>query len=610
MPQKGVKGIRAAFADAGQAIASLETVHDPPPEEHRGDVPAGSWPGYPYDALPPDCPVTPIGKDGTVSYFIDSLHQLRAVAARDWNGNSIVDLFATHPHFVAWAWPKWSEGKKGKSPTILGFDVRDVTTCLVKQAATRGLFDPSERVRGRGAWVDADQLVWHSGDMLWAVSGNRLTWRVPGESDAGLFYPRRPPIMRPWQHPVDPDDTPAHAIYQALTTWTLERGALDAVLIVGGIGCMLLSGALPYRPHLAFMGDFGVGKSALQTLVQSVLASALNRAGNASEAGIRQRLGLDALPVALDEFEARADNQRAKAILDLARISYDGQRLWRGGQDHKGVEFQARSAFLCSGIQLPPMNSADRSRFAVLNLGKIDASRMGDPPVISAASGRMLLRALMDAWPRFAQVHEDWRRTLRQAGLSDRAQNTYGTLLAVAQLLLGETALEEAGLPITEADRLGLLVATATAEERATQAPNWRDCLEHLLGSPIDVRSDGARPTVGGLLDQVEKDPGQLGWAQQKLAAAGLSAVLEGDAQAAFGRARVLLAVPHKSPLLEKLFVGSNWQEGGWTSALRQGVEAGVVRAEGRTVKINRAATWCRLVDLAAYDRLAGGGSA
>lgn len=607
MAQKGVKGVRAAFADAREVIASLAEAHDPPPEEARGDVPAGGWPGYPFDALPPDCPVTPIGKDGTVSYFIDSLDQLRGVASKDWNGNAIVDLFAMRPHFVSWAWPKWSEGKKGKSPIILGFDVRDVTTCLVKQAAKRGLFDPSERVRGRGAWVAREQLIWHSGDLLWAVSGRKLESSRPGEID-GMFYPRRPPIMRPWPEPVDPDDTPAHAIYKALCTWTLERGPLDAVLIVGAIGCMLLSGALPHRPHLAFMGDFGVGKSALQTLVQSVLASALHRAGNASEAGIRQRLGLDAMPVALDEFEAKADNMRAKAILDLARISYDGQRLWRGGQDHKGVEFQARSSFLCSGIQLPPMNSADRSRFAVLNLGKIDAKRMGDPPVINQASGRMLLRALMDAWPRFPAVHDDWRRTLRQAGLSDRAQNTYGILLAVAQLLLGEAALEDAGLPVTEAERLGLLVAAATAEERASQTPNWRDCLERLLGSPIDVRDGGTKPTVGALLEAVEKNKDELPLVQQKLAAGGLAAIIESDPLAAFGKHRVLLAVPCKSPLVEKLFAGSIWQEGGWTSALRQGVEADVVAKDGRNVKINRASTWCRIVDLAAYDRLAGGG--
>lgn len=606
---KGVKGVRAKWLDATADIArDTEERPDPPADFPRPmkidgtmqEVPAGGWPGAPADKLPADCPVKPIGKDGPVSFFIDSMDQFQTVGVKDWSGNRIVDLFALYPNTPDFYWPRWSEGSAKKKPVVLGVDVRDATKCLLKAAAKRGTFDPSERVRGRGAWDVNGALLWHAGDALYRVNQGRLEAMPPGEID-DLFYPARPKIMRPWPMAVAPAESPAQAIFKALTTWSFERKAFDAVLIVGGIGCMIAGGALPFRPHMAFMGDFGVGKTALMNLVQAVVGSALHRTGNTSEAGIRQRLGLDCMPVAIDEFEATADNSRAKQIIDLARISYDGARLWRGGADHKGVEFQARSSFFCNGIQLPPMGSADRSRFAIVNLGKIDAKRMGEPPVIDGEAGRQILRALMDTWGEMRRVLDGWRTVLRAAGLTDRAQNTYGTLFAVAQLLLGDETMEAAGFDMTEAGRLGELIARETSEERGAQVENWRDCLEYMLGSTIDAWRSGERITPGGVIEQLESNKAgvDIAWVRDRLAAAGLGIIAE---EIGPGRMRYLLAVPQKSPALEKLFVAERWKQGGWTGALKQGVASGVVRAEPRAVKINRVTTWCRLVDLAAYD--------
>lgn len=606
---KGLKSVRAKWLDATADIAREDERPDPPAELPRvflidgvqTEVMPGAWPGAPCDKLPPDCPVIPIGKDGPVSFFIDSLNQFRSIGVKDWSGNTLVDLFGLVPNTADFYWPRWSESKKGKPPSILGLDVRDATKCLLKAAAKRGTFDPSERVRGRGAWDLSGTLLWHAGNALYRVQGARLENVTPGEV-GDMFYPARPRIMTPWPQAVPAEDSPAQEIFKALKTWSFERGNFDAVLIVGGLGCMMLSGALPYRPHMAFMGDFGVGKTALMNLSHAVLGSQLQRAANTSEAGIRQRLGLDALPVAIDEFEATADNARSKAIIDLARISYDGARMWRGGADHKGVEFQARSGFFCNGIQIPPMGSADRSRFATVNLGRIDAKRMGTPPVIDAEAGRMILRALMDAWPSFKPRLDDWRVVLRSAGLSDRAQNTYGTLFAVAELLLGVATIEDAGFPITEAGRLGELIAKETAEERGAQTENWRACIEYLLGSTIDAWKGGGQPTPGAILEQLELGKLELQFARERLAHAGLGVVEETKD----GRRRVLLAVPQSSPALEKLFAAEKWKQGGWTGALKQGVASGVVRADPKAVKINRVATWCRLVDLVRYDEVTG----
>ncbi len=76
--------------------------------------------------------------------------------------------------------------------------------------------------------------------------------------------------------------------------------------------------------------------------------------------------------MAIDELEASAVSRKASEIVDLARVASSGGTISRGGADHEGVQFTLRNAFLFSAINPPPMEPADRSRMAILNLGKID----------------------------------------------------------------------------------------------------------------------------------------------------------------------------------------------------------------------------------------------
>lgn len=618
MTQRGVKGVRAAFADATAKFASAADRPDPPPEVARDGVLPGAWDGHPTAKLPPGCAVVPLGKQGKTSFFIDSMDELIAVDTSEWGKKMLIQLFATTPNYVTWAWPRFGAPKAGKPSTINGVEVDEACACLMRAAASKGLFDPVGRVRGRGAWVDRlGRLIWHSGEFLWTVENGKLKRSSPGEVD-GVFYPRRPEILTPWQEPVDPSDTPAHKIFACLKSWTWERPQLDPVMMLGAIGVMFLSGALPWRPHVAATGDAGVGKSQLNMLLKGAMGNVLIDAANTTEAGVRQHMGLDALPVAIDEFEGSEDNRRVNAILELARISSSGGRMLRGGQDHKGVEFQARNAFFCSGINLPPMKAQDKSRFAVLNLGKLviptdKDGRAVAPPIIGEHDGRMILRALMDAWHDFHRAFADWRTTLRGSQLDSRSQDTYGTLFAIAELLLGHDAMEAAGLGLDAPHLIGDLIAAATAGERADRVDNWRACFEHLLTVPIEAWKGGEKPTVGGLIEMLEENPPALtlDQARARLAAAGLGLQEESEGMP-HGQRRYVLAVPVTSPALGRLFERTRWSSGGWTGALKQGRNEGdppVVRKDNKQVKINRVTCHCVMVDLQAYDKASGGGS-
>lgn len=615
MAQGGLKGVRAAFTAAQARIDRQAEVYDPEPDLPRTyrvggkdqEFLTGEWPGGPVSRLPPNLPVVPLGVDGKKSYFIDTIGQLL-----DFDGLKRADLFTLfrrYPNTLVFWWPRYAapKGKKGGPRVINGIEAEDAIQCLEKAAADRGLFSTADKVRGRGAWEDDHgQLIWHAGDRLFTVTNGKLQAADPGEVH-GLFYPARPTTIEPWPEPVDHTDSPALAIFKALQTWSFGR-KIDPFLVLGDIAVLMVGGALSWRPHMYVTGDMKAGKSALNRLLKSTMKGVLhNLQGRTSEAGVRQHMGLDTLPVALDELEPGEDNRRVLLIMELTRLASSGGRLYLGGGDHHGVEFFARNSFFLTSINPVPMKPQDRSRYAMLDLGKLKA--VGDEPVIGEHDGRMLLRQIMDGWSDFKVKLADWMKVLRDAGLDTRAAETYGTLLAFANLLLGDAVMEEHGLPVTEASRLGEIVALATEAERGEQVENWRNMLEFVLGSALEgAWAGGNQPTIGEVIEQLERDEIGLKDARAKLVKAGLY-VDEEPIEGEPGKRRILLGFPKQSPALNKIFASTSapWRDGVWWNAVKQGVHDGVTRAETKVVKISRASTRCYLVDLAAYDAFVAG---
>ena len=211
-------------------------------------------------------------------------------------------------------------------------------------------------------------------------------------------------MERPWGRTIDAADDPALVVLPLLRKWNWARPQVDPVLMLGWIGVAFLSGALPWRPAVFVTGDKATGKSTLQRVVKAILGDWLVQSVNTTAAGIYQKIGHDSRPVALDEMEAKANSTRSKAVLELARQATSGGVMLRGGDKHQGVEFEARSAFLFSAINAPPLEPQDLSRLALLRLMK----STGDAPVIDeqrlALSGQMILRRLIDNWARLPAV--------------------------------------------------------------------------------------------------------------------------------------------------------------------------------------------------------------
>lgn len=611
--QGGVSGIRAAFADATRQLeAERSFPPDPDPNMPRDGIKPGEWDGAPWDSLPPGCPVQVLGHDGDVTYCVSATGQLHEISR--WDAAVLHRLFAPQLNYAYWAWPGWGDekhvedGEEKKVRRVKRLERDKAGACLISEGARMGLFDPTDRVRGRGGWkLSNGGFLWHSGEWLWRVEDkagrSQLTAAKPQALD-GMLYTRAPDVMIPWQEPVAAADSPAQQLLDDLGSWNWERPFLDPVLLLGWFGNGFFGGALDWRPTVFATGGKGVGKSTIQRILQALYGRAVHDTADTTAAGIYQRVKQDSLPVMVDELEARSDNRKAMAVIELARLAASGARLYRGGADHEGTSFQARNCFLFSAINAPPLKAQDKSRMAILNLTRLDRNRgMQKEPVIQAEWGRMILRQLMDGWIELqTRILPDWRKTLHLAGFDSRAIDTYGTLLATAELLVGPEKLASIGLPVDDQQRLGEVIKGATALERAEQLDNWETCIERLLDSTINNWKSGEKPTVGAVLEELERDNLGIQFARERLVHAGLGVRAVGDPGTGY-----CLAVPMtaNNPALLEIFRDTEFADGVWTSALKQAPADIVLRGAGNkmNVKIGRSTKYCLLIDLGAYDR-------
>lgn len=610
--QTGARALQATFADAERVKEEQEwlSAPDPDPNQPRNGVPPGKWEGAPFDRMPPDCPVKVVGRDSEGSvYCISTTGHMRKMER--WDMPALTDLFAPRLNTMMYYWPAWSKAKKISDeeiipPQVVRVERDKCMMAIINEAARKPDFDPNTQHRGRGGWQDSHgNFIWHSGGWLWRADGKRLERSRPAQHD-GHLYTRMAATIEPWAMPVEAGESPARRILEDLRTWNWQRPVLDPVLVLGWIATALMGGALKARPIVFASGGAGVGKSRLHEVVKAALDGAVMTSVNTTAAGIYQRIKLDSLPFMVDELESKSGTNRPESIIELARVAYTGGDISRGGQDHEATTFTARNSFFFSAIIPPPMGPQDKTRMAMLNLGPLERPGRTERDLVlkPETDGRMILRQVMDGWKEFSdRLLPFYAATLGQHGLSARAIDTYGTLLAAAELLVGQEALEDIGLPVAEdPEHLGRIIAESTAADRTENLEHWHKALDILFQSTIDQWRDGVRPTVGGVCEELLRGPSNGGWdakgARERLQLVNLGCLDKGKADANAGP---VLAVPADGPQLQRIFGDTDFHKGGWYLALKQAPKSIVLPA--RKVKINGLAKHCLLVDLEAFEQ-------
>jgi hypothetical protein len=594
-----------------------QPILDPPVGGARDGTDPGKWGGGDEtgepapEEMPPDCPVVPLGHKAGELYCLDAAGQVVTCTANQFGQGKIEQLFGDRIGYAYWGWPRFGKTKKGQPPRVDTFRTERVRQSLWGEAFRKGVFEQLEAVRGRGVWLgDAGELIVHCGDCLY-VDGKV---RPVGEMD-GKIYPRMAPILHPWPGPVD--EAPAEVMLDLFKRFSWGREKTDPLLLVGWLGTAMFSGAMRVRPSILVTGDKGRGKSTLQDILKVFFGPFIVSTTNTTPAGIYQKVNQDARPIGIDELENSGDNTLAMRIVELARQSYSGGLMLRGGSNHSGVEFECRSSFFLSMINPPPLPPQDLSRLGVLTLRRPPDADRGEKPVLRDDDelGAKIMRRMMNGWPEFDAIFARYRQVLLNGGHEERGCDTYGTLLTCAHILLGEDGLRRFGYPVEDLSPWAKLLSVASMPELEEQGATWLRCLNRLFTQNIDMWRGGGQLTVGAVLEHFEGGHDvSLSSTNNKLAQVGLRLLSPKEFKWAQGRAvpkGYLLAIPHTSPQLARIFEGSPWSAGpggesGWRLPLKDAPDGVLVEDQDNRITINRTVARCLLVDLAALDSVTG----
>ena len=533
-----------------------------PPPRDRGRPKGQIWDG---------CPVKPLGVNGSTSYFLDVLGQMRGVGKLE--RMTIMHLFGHRYGSLCDAFPQWTTPRDDEPPKKKAgkFEGDAAAAAMTMAASEKGLFDPESAVRGVGAWADDDgQLVYHMGDEV--LIGGKA--HEPG-THQGKIYPAFPAIPHPAPAGEDHDDPVPH-ILAVLETWNWRRKSLDAYLSLGMIGCLILGGAFSWRPAFWLTGGAGAGKSSFQLLLQLLLGGekGLIQSPDSTARGIAALLGQSTLPVGLDEMEPDENSQKNKAIIDTARVAASGGRWVRGSSDQKGSSGQLRSTFLFSSIIVPGvLQSEDLQRIIKLLLDPLpEGSKPPDlTPALWRKRGAVLKRQMIDRWHDWAERLRRWRAALEGVKITGRPADNWGTVLAMADMM------SRAALPTPELCSQWVSQCAPFIETEKREAGNdATEFLTHLMSREFDVFRRGEKFTVAqwlqvaagspgappGLLGDFGHDPDdrrrRSEAANRALAKANLKIVANGKDEP------FLFIGYEKVQALLELFSGSRWAGGAW----------------------------------------------
>jgi hypothetical protein len=578
--------------------------------------------------LGPECPYVPLGYDET-SYYVISRNQIvRQLRERDLSRNMMVSL-AGEPWLEA-RYPRTRKSKKGDKE-VYGVAAEKAAAELMAACSVMGYWSPDDHIRGLGAWIGADgDLVLHRGDHLW-VRGRVAPL---GRHSEFVYVPRRPLPGLPNGPRMAPlIDAAAAELATRLDTFRWSRGTYDADLALGWICCAIIGAAIDFRPHLWITGEFGTGKTTLQTMLTALFSAAgIVSVTDASAAGLWQQMAFDSIPVGVDEIESSAELERQAAIIKLIRQASSGALILRGGANHAGAAFTVKSCFLCSSIIIPPMPSQDASRIIALEL-------MKDPPGVRRAPfsidkvtalGAGLTRRLADHYPRLMRdVLPAVRQQMQEDGFPARLADVHSALWATR-----DVAMHDEFSPARLAEWLARQ-PTVILKEIALRdlTPEWRRCLDYLLSTRID-RLRAESDTYGDLIgrgsakllkprrvlvqhalfdetgEEIETDDGDREGtaARNRLMRQGLQ--IRRVIDPVSGDASVVLVVANSHRALAEIFGQSIWRTlpeaatgGGWSQVLRRAPGAQATRTAWRF----RAGVQSRAVILPIETVLGGG---
>lgn len=386
-------------------------------------------------------PYRPLGHNrGTYYYLALNTQQVVPLSAAGHNKSNLLGIASLEYWELSF-------------PFRNGFSVDQASNAMMRSCERQGIFS-TEMLRGRGAWFDDGRIVLHLGNVLYVDR----TPTSPISIRSRFVYEQALPMRADIDHPAKVEAATGFLDLIRMMPW--ERD-IDALYVAGWCVLAHIGGVLSWRPHIWIVGSKGSGKShVMSRVIRPVLGDDCQFfVGETTEAGVRQSLGHDALPVLFDEAEGEDTraSDRLQRILALVRQSSSetGGKIIKGTTGGQAMSFNVRSCFAFSSINAGIVQQSDKSRVTVCEL-KPD-KRKYNLEELAAAEARVLTDDF---------IQQFFARAIRLAPVIRQNAAMFAKAVAV---VMGE---QRAG------DQIGALLAGAwslTSDDVVTyeQAQEW-----------------------------------------------------------------------------------------------------------------------------------------
>lgn len=597
----------ARILDIRQHIAGADRVL-PPNGDGRG----------PLTRRERACPVTPLGHNGGICYFLDAGGHFRDVDGAGLANRGRLLMLFHNDEWLRTNFPKRVE-KKDKDgnvveTVIVDFLVNATAQFLIDGCTRQGIWGNSVVIRQPGIWRGSNGLpIVHAGDAV--LIDDR--WQEPGLRTGNQIWALAEPIPRP-AAPCGPEV--ARRLQADLQQYWAWNNPSAGVALLGLLHSGLTCGARQWRNNAFVTGPSGSGKSALERVIREAWPARQDTT-DTTKAGIEQAINGRAVPVVIDEAADRGTPGRQDAARDLMDMvlsasGYDGTRLVRGTADGKGRALTVNTSVIMFSIWPPPMQPQHLGRFVLLELGPPEAGadysteHRGVVDYMREHAAGLWGRAIA-SFGRYEECLGLFRAALQARGCSARGQDGYSGLIA------GWFVLTHDGLPSPRQVLEGVAaldgyIVTAEAVEADGSS---RRAIDHLLSWRAELHRSSERLPIGELLDlawgEGSEDERRMepSTAATILAHNGIRVVracAKGEKAPPMGeecrcayciepRARFpaprfdrgdQLYIANRSSVLDQIFRGTDFDGGRWLTALRRQPGA---QASGRAIRIGGA---------------------
>ena len=237
---------------------------------------------------------------------------------------------------------------------------------VIRECEKKKVYDQSQ-IRGNGIWRDKNDTVVHMGDYL-LVGGKRVELN---QYHSKFVYAQRPRKIELPKIKLSEYEKKLLVRVVKRFNWTENYAP---TFLLSFILTAPLAARLHWRPNIWINGPHGSGKTTIsEKFVKLCLAGLhIGVEGETTEAGIRQTIGPDALPVLFDEPEADSF-KNAEALQKVVRFirscaSGSSSMITKGSSSGTAVQYQAQCMFLLSSINVIPLSPQDKDRISILEV--------------------------------------------------------------------------------------------------------------------------------------------------------------------------------------------------------------------------------------------------